>query len=36
MTFIANESGIVYQKHLGPDTAKTAPAMTEYDPDPDG
>jgi hypothetical protein len=35
MTFIVNESGIVYQKDLGPDTDKAAAAMTEYDPGPD-
>jgi Protein of unknown function (DUF2950) len=32
-TFIVNQSGIVYQKDLGPDTEKIANAMTEYDPD---
>jgi hypothetical protein len=32
-TFIVNESGIVYQKDLGPDTEKIANAMTQYDPD---
>ena len=35
MTFMVNESGIVYQKDLGPDTAKTAAAITEYDPGPE-
>jgi hypothetical protein len=34
MTFIVNQNGIVYQKDLGPNTVKIAPAMTEYDPDP--
>jgi hypothetical protein len=34
MTFIVNHDDIVYQKDLGPDTAKTAEAMTLYDPDP--
>jgi hypothetical protein len=34
MTFIVNQSGIVYQKDLGTDTANTAAAMTEYDPGP--
>jgi hypothetical protein len=34
MTFIINQQGRVYQKNLGPDTAKIAGAMTEYDPDP--
>ncbi len=33
MTFIVNQQGRVYQKNLGPDTAKIAAAMTEYDPD---
>jgi Protein of unknown function (DUF2950) len=35
MTFMVNENGIVYQKDLGPDTAKTAAAITNYDPSPD-
>lgn len=34
MTFIVNQQGRVYQKNLGPDTAKTAGAMTVYNPDP--
>ncbi len=34
MTFMVGENGIVYQKDLGPDTVKTATAMTEYDPGP--
>ena len=34
MTFIINQQGRVYQKNLGPDTVKIAPAMTEYNPDP--
>ncbi len=34
MTFIVNQQGRVYQKNLGPDTAKIAPTITEYDPDP--
>jgi hypothetical protein len=33
MTFIANQSGVVYQKDLGKDTAAIAAAMTLYDPD---
>jgi hypothetical protein len=33
MTFIINQQGRVYQKNLGPNTAKVASAMTEYDPD---
>jgi hypothetical protein len=34
MTFIISQQGRVYQKNLGPNTAKLASAMTEYDPDP--
>jgi hypothetical protein len=34
MTFIVNQDGIVYQKDLGPDTAKIAASMTQYNPDP--
>jgi hypothetical protein len=34
MTFIINQQGRVYQKNLGPDTARRAAAVTEYDPDP--
>jgi DUF2950 family protein len=33
MTFIVNHDGVVYSKDLGPNTAKTASAMTRYDPD---
>jgi Protein of unknown function (DUF2950) len=33
MTFIVNQQGVVYQKDLGPDTAKIARKMTRYDPD---
>jgi hypothetical protein len=33
MTFIVNQDGVVYQKDLGPDTAKLAAAMTDYNPD---
>jgi hypothetical protein len=33
MTFIVNQDGVVYQNDLGPDTAKIAAAMTEYNPD---
>jgi hypothetical protein len=32
-TFIVSYDGIVYQKDLGPDTAKIAAAMTLYNPD---
>jgi len=33
MTFIVNQQGRLYQKNLGPKTAKIASAMTTYDPD---
>ena len=33
MTFIVNQQGVVYQKDLGPNTAKEAKEMSEYDPD---
>jgi len=33
MTFIVNQQGKVYQKNLGPRTAKIAAALTAYDPD---
>jgi hypothetical protein len=33
MTFIVSESGVIYEKDLGPDTTKLAEAMTAYDPD---
>ena len=33
MTFIVNQQGRVYQKDLGPKTAKTAAAMKAYGPD---
>jgi hypothetical protein len=33
MAFIINQQGRVYQKNLGPDTAKLATAITEYEPD---
>ncbi len=34
MTFIVNQEGRVYEKNLGPKTAKAARAMTTYEPDP--
>ena len=34
MTFITNHDGVVYQRDLGPDTAKKAKAMTSFDPGP--
>jgi hypothetical protein len=34
MTFIVNQQGRVYQKDLGPNTAKAAQKMSDYDPDP--
>jgi Protein of unknown function (DUF2950) len=33
MTFIVNQDGVVYEKDLGPDTAKLGADMTEYNPD---
>ncbi len=33
MTFIVNQDGVVYQKDLGPNTAKVAQAMKVYNPD---
>jgi len=33
MTFIVNQKGRVYQKDLGPQTARIAGAMKSYDPD---
>jgi len=33
MTFIVNHEGVVYQKDLGNNTAKTAKTMMKYDPD---
>jgi hypothetical protein len=33
MTFIVNQQGKVYQKNLGPKTAKLAAQMSTYDPD---
>ena len=34
MTFIVNQQGRVYQKDLGPKTAKLAKALSEYNPGP--
>jgi len=33
MTFVVNQQGRIYQKDLGPQTARTAGAMSAYDPD---
>jgi hypothetical protein len=33
MTFVISHQGKLFEKDLGPDTAKTAAAMTEFDPD---
>ena len=33
MTFVINQSGVVWQKDLGADTAKIVAAMKAYDPD---
>jgi hypothetical protein len=35
MTFIMDHDGIVYQRDLGDDTAKTAASITAYDPGPE-
>ena len=32
-TFLVNNDGVVYQKDLGPDTTKKAPAIKAYNPD---
>ena len=34
MTFMINQDGVLLQKDLGTNTAPTATAMTEFDPDP--
>ena len=34
MTFMVNHDDVVYQKNLGPQTAKLAPAISRFDPDP--
>jgi len=33
MTFVVNHEGVVYEKDLGKNTAKTAKAMSSFDPD---
>ncbi len=33
MTFIVNQDGVVYEKNLGKNTAKTAGVMKTFDPD---
>ncbi len=33
MTFLVDQDGVVFQKNLGPDTAKIAAGMTRFDPD---
>jgi hypothetical protein len=33
MTFLVNYTGTVFQKDLGPNTAKIAEAMTSFNPD---
>lgn len=32
MTFLVNHDGIVFEKDLGPDTARLAPAITAFNP----
>ena len=34
MTFVVNQDDVVYEKDLGPNTAKAAGAMTTYHSDP--
>jgi hypothetical protein len=34
MTFIVNQQGKIFERNLGPKTAKIAGAMTAFDPDP--
>jgi hypothetical protein len=33
MSFMVNESGIVFEKNLGPDTAALASQIMQFDPD---
>jgi hypothetical protein len=33
MTFIVNQTGVIYQKDLGPNTTQVASRMTDYEPD---
>jgi hypothetical protein len=33
MTFIVNQSSVVYEKDLGPKTSKLAGSLNEYNPD---
>ena len=33
VTFIVNQDGVVYQKDLGPGTAKAVRRITRFDPD---
>ena len=32
-SFLVSQDGVVYEKDLGPDTARIAAAMDEYNPD---
>jgi Protein of unknown function (DUF2950) len=34
MTFIVDQNGIVFEKNLGPETARLSRQITDYDPDP--
>jgi len=34
MTFIVNQTGIIFERNLGPDTTRIAREITQYDPDP--
>jgi len=33
MTFLVGQDGVVWQRDLGPETAKVVTAITTYDPD---
>jgi len=33
MTFVVNQHGTIYQKDLGPDTAKAAATIKSFNPD---
>jgi hypothetical protein len=33
MTFLVNQTGIVFEKDLGPKTAEVAGAMAQFNPD---
>jgi hypothetical protein len=33
MTFVVSQDGIVFEKNLGPETARSAAMIDQYDPD---